>query len=97
MRAPWRQSAVRQPRCSLSACGCTLTRRAGSRRRRRVDELIPELKFNFAPRIIDIKRHFSFLLFEVAQGNRIGHFTKWTCAGNIPGHRSYADLPVAGR
>jgi len=68
MRAPRRQSAVRQPRCSLSD-----PRR---RRRRRVNELIPQLKFNFAPRIMDVKRHFSFLLFEITQGNRIGHFAK---------------------
>jgi len=44
------------------------------RRRRRVDKLIPQLKFNFAPRINDIKRNFTFLLYEVAQGNRVGHF-----------------------
>jgi len=51
------------------------TRRAGPRR---VDEHIPQLKFDFAPRIIDVKRYFSFffLLFEVAQGNRVGHFAK---------------------
>jgi len=51
---------------------------APHRRCRRVDKLIPRLKFNFAPRIIGIKRHFSFLLFEIVQGNRVDHFAKWT-------------------
>jgi len=45
------------------------------------DYIIPQFKFNFAQRIINIKHYFFFLLFEVAQENRVNHLAKSTCAG----------------